>query len=77
MKRVCKPKGKILILARGLSYVPVWNWWLKQRAARDLVDEGLVEHIDFEEFLENQTGLKLVHKERRNVGMTYVYILEV
>jgi hypothetical protein len=42
-----------------------------------LLEKGLVEHLDFEEFLETKKGFKLVHKERKNLGMTYVYILEV
>lgn len=27
--------------------------------------------------MESKKGLELVHKERKNMGMTYVYILEV
>ena len=47
------------------------------RAATDLLEKGYVEHINFDEFIEGQKGVTLVHKERRNVGMTYVFILEV
>lgn len=75
MIRVCRPGGKLLIMERGLSYWSLFNRYLQFKAARDLVEDGCVEHIDFEEFLENQRGVKLVHKERRNIGMTYVYIL--
>ena len=42
-----------------------------------MLDKGLVEHIDFENFVENQQGVKMIHKERKNMGMTYVYILEM
>ena len=64
------------MIARGLSYFGLYNKWLKFRAARDLVDKGLVEHLDIEDIIENKPGLKLIHKERRNMGMTYVYMLE-
>ena len=36
---------------------------------------GQVEHIDLENFVSNQTGVKVVHKERKNLGMTYIFIL--
>ena len=75
MKRVCKPGGRILIIGRGQSYISLYNKWLQFKAAQDLIEKGLVEHIDFEKFLESKKGLKLVHKERKNMGMTYVYIL--
>ena len=77
IQRVCKPGGQILIIARGQSYIPIYNKWLQFKAASDLLEKGLVEHLDFEEFLETKKGLKLIHKERKNLGMTYVYILEV
>ena len=77
IKRVTKPGGTILVIARGLSYLSIWNQWLEFKAAKDLLDTGLVEHIDFEKFIENQKGLRLIHKERKNMGMTYVYILEM
>ena len=36
---------------------------------------GSVEHLDFEKILEkNFKEMELVHKERKNMGMTYVYI---
>ena len=38
---------------------------------------GSVEHLDFEAILDrNFKGLDIVHKERRNLGMTYVYIYQ-
>ena len=77
MKRVCRPGGKILLIARGLSYVPLYNKYLEFNAAKNLIEKGYVEHIDFKNFIENQRGLILNHKERKNVGMTYIYILEV
>ena len=43
MKRVCKDKGKILIMARGLSYFSIYNQWLQFIAARDLTLFGQVE----------------------------------
>lgn len=42
-----------------------------------MLDKGLVEHIDFEKFIEGQKGVNMIHKERKNLGMTYVYILEM
>lgn len=75
--RVCKPGGQILIIARGQSHFALYNKWLQFKAASDLLEKGLVEHINFEEFLEGKKGVKVVHKERKNMGMTYVYILEV
>jgi hypothetical protein len=36
-----------------------------------------VEHLDIEKVVsEMLPGLKVVHKERKNFGMTYVYIIE-
>ena len=80
MKRVCKHEGKILIISRGQSYVSLYNEWLKFKAARDLTEYGSVEHLDIEKIIENNKkhpDLKVFHKERKNMGMTYIYILEV
>lgn len=80
MKRVCKHNGKILILSRGQSYISLYNEWLKFKAARDLTHYGLVEHLNLEKIIENpekHPELKVFHKERKNMGMTYIYILEV
>ena len=77
IKRVCKPGGQILLIARGQSHIALYNKWLQFKAAQDLLEKGLVEHIDFEKFIETKKGIKLVHKERKNMGMTYVYILDV
>ena len=77
MIRVCKPGGYILLLQRGSSYLSPYNSWLKFKAARDIMQTGSVEHLDFEEILDrNFKGLDIVHKERRNLGMTYVYIYQ-
>lgn len=77
MKRVCKPGGQILIISRGLSYFSMYNKYLQLKAAKDLLDSGYVEHLDVEKVIENVGGISLVHKERKNLGMTHVYILEV
>ena len=65
-----------MLIERGASYVSLYNVWLNFKAARDLAEYGLVEHIDFEKVIEKQEGLKLIHKERKNMGMTYLFILE-
>jgi len=52
MKRVCKPDGKILVIARGLSYFPIYNSYLKFRAAKDLIETGQVEHLDFSKIID-------------------------
>ncbi|CDW81984.1 protein kinase [Stylonychia lemnae] len=76
MKRVCKNKGKILLMCRGQSYLSIYNQWLQFIAARDLTIYGQVEQIDFESVIERQKGVNVIHKERKNMGMTYIYILE-
>ena len=41
------------------------------------MEKGTVEHLDIESVIdEHFKGLKVVHKERKNMGMTYVYIIE-
>lgn len=80
MKRVCKNHGKILLISRGESYISLYNEWLKFKAARDLTHYGRVEHMNIEKIIENQKKhpeLVVEHKERKNMGMTYLYILEV
>ena len=80
MKRVCRNHGKLLIISRGQSYISLYNEWLKFKAARDLTDFGQVEHLNIEKILENKKKhpeLSVFHKERKNMGMTYVYILDV
>ena len=76
LKRVCKVGGKILLMERGQSYIPLYNYWLKFKAARDLCEKGFVENLDFDEIVEKQKGIKIVHRERKNMGMTYIFILE-
>ena len=77
IKRVCKPGGRILLLERGQSYLSLYNQWLQFRAAKDLMDKGSVEHLDIEKVVEDNFGeLNIIHKERKNMGMTYVYIIE-
>ena len=41
------------------------------------MQKGSVEHLDIDSVIgEHFKGLKVIHKERRNMGMTYVYIIE-
>ena len=41
------------------------------------MEKGSVEHLDIENVVEEHfKGLKIIHKERKNLGMTYVYIIE-
>jgi ubiquinone/menaquinone biosynthesis C-methylase UbiE len=80
MKRVCKNHGKLLLISRGQSYISLYNEWLKFKAARDLTHFGRVEHLNIEKILEDpekHPELQVVHKERKNMGMTYIYIIEV
>ena len=42
MKRVLKPDGKILMMERGLSWLSLYNSYLKFRAAKDLMTAGEV-----------------------------------
>lgn len=76
MKRVCKEGGTLLLLERGASKISPLNEWLNFSAARDLTLYGLVESIDFDKFIDKQSGIKVIHRERKNLGMTYIYILE-
>jgi len=72
-----KPGGLILILQRGQSYVSLYNTWLQFIAARDLLENGSVNHLDIEKIVDDHYGgLKVVHKERKNLGMTYIYIIK-
>jgi hypothetical protein len=52
------------------------NEYLKFKAPRDLVEYGIVEHLDIDKIIGEQAGLKVIHKERKNMGMTYIYIIE-
>ena len=39
--------------------------------------KGSVEHLDIEKVVMDNFGeLKIIHQERKNMGMTYVYIIE-
>jgi hypothetical protein len=79
MVRVCKTGGHILLLERGCSYISLYNEWLKFKAARDLCEYGTVEHLDIDGFVKShflESGeVEKVHAERKNLGMTYIYIL--
>ena len=75
IKRVCRQDGKILIISRGANKISLYNSWLKFVAARDLTLYGMVEHIDFDAVIERQKWIEVEHKERKNMGMTYIYIL--
>ena len=83
MTRVCRNHGCLLLISRGQSYISLWNEWLKFKAARDLTHYGRVEHLNFENILDSEGSakkhpqLKVFHKERKNMGMTYIYIMEV
>lgn len=51
--------------------------WLQFKAAKDLLEKGKVEHLDVEEVVNQYFGdFEVVHKERKNLGRTYVYILK-
>ena len=59
------------------SQISLYNEWLKFKAAKDLCERGTVEHLDIDKVISDNFGdLKFVHKERKNLGMTYVYIIE-
>ena len=77
IRRLCRPGGRILLLERGQSHISLYNEWLKFKAAKDLCERGTVEHLDIDKVISDNFGdLKIVHKERKNLGMTYVYIIE-
>ena len=41
------------------------------------MERGEVGHLDIEKVVMDNFGdLKIVHKERKNMGMTYIYIIE-
>ena len=64
-------------MERGSSYISPYNSWLKFRAAKDLMSTGTVEHLDFEKIIEELfRDMEPVHQERKNMGMTYIYILK-
>jgi len=76
MRRLCKPDGYILILERGSSTFTLYNSWLNFRAARDLMNEGTVEHLEIDKIVDELfEGLEMVHRERKNMGMTYCYVI--
>lgn len=54
MKRVCKSNGQLLIIARGMSKFSLWNKWLQMKAAKELMENGQVEHLDFDKIIKNQ-----------------------
>ena len=77
IKRLVRPGGYILLMERGQSYISLYNQWLQFKAAQELMEKGTVEHLDIESVVqEHFKGLKVIHKERKNMGMTYVYIIE-
>ena len=77
IKRLCRPGGQILLMERGQSYISLYNSWLQFKAAQELMEKGTVEHLDMDSVVEEHfKGLKVIHKERKNMGMTYVYIIE-
>ena len=42
-----------------------------------MLDQGSVEHLDIDKVVaDNFKGLKILHKERKNLGMTYVYVIK-
>ena len=53
MKRVCKTDGQLLIIARGLSKFSLYNKYLQMKAARELMENGQVEHLDFDKIIKN------------------------
>ena len=67
----------MLLIERGESWLSVYNQWLRFRAAQDLIKTGSVECLGFEKIVaDNFEGFTVIHKERKNFGMTYVYILQ-
>lgn len=52
MRRLCKKDGYILLLERGASSILLYTAWLKFKAARDLMKEGTVEHLDFDAIID-------------------------
>ena len=41
-----------------------------------MMDQGSVPHLDIESIVGKMEGIEVKHKERKNMGMTYVYIIE-
>lgn len=76
IRRLCKQDGYILLLERGSSSMTLYNSWLNFKAARDLMNEGTVEHLDFDKIIgELFEGLEVIHRERKNMGMTYCFVI--
>jgi len=41
------------------------------------MDKGSVEHLDMEKVIMDNFGdLNIIHKETKNMGMTYIYVIE-
>ena len=41
------------------------------------MDKGSVEHLDMDQVVMDNFGdLNIIHKERKNMGMTYIYVIE-
>lgn len=62
-------------MARGLSKFSLYNNYLKFKAPKDLMENGCVEHLNVDEIIKRH-NFKVVHCEKKNLGMTYVYILQ-
>lgn len=41
-----------MLMERGASWISLINEWYKFRAAKDLMEMGSVEHLDFEALVE-------------------------
>ena len=74
MKRVCKPEGKILILANGRSFYSIYNKYLDLLYPKYVAEYGVFINRDWDEIIAN-LGFKIVKKERKVNGTLYFYIL--
>ena len=75
IKRVLKPGGLFLVLARGKSYVTLYNQYLKFRAGQDIHNEGAVFHLDFDKIIAEDPDFTVEYLERKNLGMTYLMMI--
>jgi ubiquinone/menaquinone biosynthesis C-methylase UbiE len=76
MKRVCKKGGKILLLEVGRSYWRYVNYRTLKRADKELSENGQILFIDYEQLIQNDPDVRVIHKKRKLNGSLYYYVLE-
>lgn len=69
MSRVCKPKGKLVLLEHGRGNWPTVNWYLDKWAPRHANSWGCWWNRDIRRYL-RLSGIKTVEREEKHFGTT-------